>query len=225
MRLHPFFSYFGSKYRLATLYKKPEHDIIIEPFCGSSGYSLLYPDRKVFLYDSYDLIVNLWDYLINVSEEEVLALPLGPFSKENPIDKENIAIEAKTLIGFWLTESQTSASRYPLSRSRGGNWTINKRKMIANQLKYIRHWKVEQKSYEQIDNKPSTWFIDPPYQNAGKRYKYNKINYNHLSQWVYDRNGQVIVCEQEGANWMNFKELKLCQNASNQKYKEVVYYQ
>jgi site-specific DNA-adenine methylase len=77
-QLHPFFSYFGSKFRLAKFYPEPQCDEIIEPFAGSAGYSLLYPNKQVTLYELYEPIVELWDYLIKVPEQEILALPVGP---------------------------------------------------------------------------------------------------------------------------------------------------
>ncbi len=226
--LHPFFSYFGSKYRIAKNYPKPFCDTIIEPFAGSAGYSLLYPDKEVILYDNYEPVVMLWDYLIKVKKDEILALPLDKnghaFCKEHPVSECNISLEAKILIGFWLTESQTSSSRYPLSKSRGGNWTAKKREMIANQLDYIRHWKVENKSYDEIDSQiECTWFVDPPYSQAGKRYRNNNINYQHLGNWCKEKQGQVIVCEQSGANWLEFHTFKKVSNASNKKYEEVIW--
>ena len=53
MMLHPFFSYFGSKYRLAKCYPQPQCDEIVEPFAGSAGYALLYPEKQVTLYEIY----------------------------------------------------------------------------------------------------------------------------------------------------------------------------
>lgn len=227
MSLHPFFSYFGSKYRLAKYYPKPSGDEIVEPFAGSAGYSLLYPDKQVYLYDSYEPIVNLWKYLIGVSEEEILALPLGPFDKEHPVELEVSSIPARLLLGFWLTESQTNSSRYPLSKSRGGNWTERKRKMIASQLSSIRHWKVEKLSYNEIPDRKATWFVDPPYEQAGKRYIHNKIDYPVLGEWCKNRTGQVMVCEQDDAKWLPFEHFKTdrdFRNASNKAYKELVWY-
>lgn len=222
--LRPFFSYFGSKYRLASLYPAPQHDMIIEPFAGAAGYSLLYPHYDVSLYDTYEPIVELWDYLIHVSEAELLSLPLGPFTKDNPIDCQPIANAAKHLIGLWATESQTSPSRYPQSPSRGGNWTERKRALIASQLQYIRHWTAELKSYEEIDNQQqATYFIDSPYQIAGKRYRKNCIDYAHLGRWSKRCNGQVIVCEQQGADWLEFAVLQQTRNGSNKNYTEVIW--
>lgn len=225
--LHPFFSYFGSKYALARYYQAPIHDEIIEPFAGSAGYSLWYYDKKITLYEIYEPIVELWKYLINVSSEEILKLPLGPFDKDHPIDAADIPSPAKTLLGFWNTQSQTSSSRYPLSKSRGSGWTYNKRKMIASQLRYIRHWTIEKLSFEKISNKEATWYIDPPYEEGGKRYKHNKIDYPLLAQWCKERQGQVIVCEQNNAKWLDFKSFEIGynpRNASNKDYKEVVWY-
>jgi site-specific DNA-adenine methylase len=226
--LHPFFSYFGSKYRMAKHYPKPLFNTIIEPFAGAAGYSLLYPEKKIILYDTYEPIVALWKYLIRVEKKEILSLPLDfdghEFCKEYPVSACNITEEAKILIGFWLTESQTYASTYPLSRSRGGNWTSRKRNLIANQVEHIRHWEVENKSYDKIEtNKKCTWFVDPPYVQAGKRYKNNHIDYKQLATWCKDRRGQTIVCEQEGADWLNFTTFKKVANASNKKYEEVMW--
>jgi len=223
-QLHPFFSYFGSKYRLAKYYAKPEYDTIIEPFAGSAGYSLLYPNKKVMLYDTFDPISELWDYLIHVSEKEIMTIPLGPFSKSHPIESEISCLPARTLVGFWLTESQTSSSRYPQSQTRTGNWTERKRKMIADQLQYIRHWTVEKLSYDQIPNRQATWFIDPPYEEGGKRYRHNKIDYLMLGEWCKKRTGQVMVCEQDNAKWLDFKHFNAFRNASNKDYKELLWY-
>ncbi len=226
--LHPFFSYFGSKYRMAKYYPKPLYDVIIEPFAGAAGYSLLYPNKEIILYDNYEPVVMLWNYLIKVDKKEILSLPLdsngNEFCKEHPVSDCHIALEAKILIGFWLTESQTSSSRYPLSKSRGGNWTDRKRIMLANQIDYIRHWKVENKSYDEIENNQQcTWFVDPPYSQAGKRYRNNIIDYKHLGMWCRGRHGQTIVCEQSGADWLEFSTLQKNSNGSNKKYEEVIW--
>lgn len=228
MSLHPFFSYFGSKYRLAKEYPLPVCKILIEPFAGAAGYSLLHNTLNVKLYDSYEPVIELWKYLIEVTSDEILGLPLEydgrQFSKDNPVSQCNIAQEAKILIGFWLTESQTYSSLYPLSKSRGGNWTARKRAMIAAQVENIRHWTAECKDYQQIDiDEKCTWFIDPPYSQAGKRYKQNNINYTQLAQWCKERGGQTIVCEQLGASWLDFRTLKKHSNGSNNKYEEVIW--
>jgi len=111
-------------------------------------------------------------------------------------------------------------------------WGIEIKNRIARQLKYIRHWKIVNKSYENIENECATWFIDPPYTDAGKHYRYgcNGIDYEYLAKWSVGRFGQVIVCENDGANWLNFD--RLCDinstfivDGERKKSSEVVYYQ
>lgn len=225
-QLHPFFSYFGSKYRLAKYYPAPKYDEIIEPFAGSAGYSLMYPDKQVTLYEIYEPIVVLWKWLIEeATPEDILCLPTGEFNKEHPVEVEVEHEAARILMGFWLTESQTHSSRYPLSKSRGGNWSQRKKETIAAQLPAIKHWRVEQCGYEDIPNRKATWHVDPPYEKAGKRYKHNKIDYHSLGEWCKSREGQVMVCEQDDADWLDFVGLPTnSRNASNKDYKELIWY-
>lgn len=228
--LRPFFSYFGSKYRLAKLYPEPQHSIVVEPFAGSAGYALLHhAGRCVKLFDTFTPVIDTWNYLINVSEKEFLELPLTSksghaFDKNHTVDEyDDLEPGAKALIGFWLTESQTHASRYPLSRSRGGNWTQIKKEKLCEQLKYIRGWVAAVGSYEHVPNETATWFVDPPYQHAGKRYRHNRIDYSQLGFWCESREGQTIVCEQEPADWLPFQYLKAARNASNNSYTEILW--
>ena len=76
MRLKPFFTYFGGKYRIAGKYPYPIHMKIIEPFAGSAGYSLRHYSRlrQVELWDVNPQIVGTWDYLIKSPESEILSL-------------------------------------------------------------------------------------------------------------------------------------------------------
>jgi hypothetical protein len=49
VRLKPFFSYFGAKWRLAPKYPPPLHRTIVELFAGSACYATSYADREVIL--------------------------------------------------------------------------------------------------------------------------------------------------------------------------------
>lgn len=98
--------------------------------------------------------------------------------------------------------------------------------MLAGQLESIRHWQVDQKSYEHVPiSRNATWFIDPPYVGAGKRYKYNNkgINYDHLARWCRSIEGQVIVCESTGAEWLPFQPHSDHTNGSNKPYHEMIW--
>lgn len=208
--LRPFFSFYGSKWRAAPKYPKPKHGRIVEPFAGSAGYSLRYPDREVVLVDVDPTIAGIWDYLIKASEKEILNIPDVP--PHGSVKDLKIGQEAKWLVGFWVNRA-SSAPRFKPSKWMRENkhprcfWGRSVRQRIAGQLKFIRHWKVRNSSYSKIKVRKSTWFIDPPYERAGAHYiaGSNQIDYEDLSSWCRAREGQVIVCENSGAVWLPFK--------------------
>lgn len=72
------FSYYGSKSKLVNLYPRPQHGKIIEPFAGSARYSLKYFENEIELYDLSAYVIEVWNYLINASEKDVLTLPNVP---------------------------------------------------------------------------------------------------------------------------------------------------
>ena len=69
------FSYLGGKYRLAPLYGPPRRDVVCEPFAGSAGYSTYWEHPNVVLYDLDKDVCILWDWLINCSDDDILAMP------------------------------------------------------------------------------------------------------------------------------------------------------
>jgi site-specific DNA-adenine methylase len=213
-KLLSFFSYFGAKQGpTVKLYPAPEHETIIEPFAGSAGYSLLYADRKVILSDIDPIIVGVWDYLINATEEDILKLP--DIGDDRTVDDLGVHQEAKWLIGFWISAGSTSARKSPSAWMRQGRrpdcfWGHEKRCRIASQLRYIRHWKVFQCNYEYYPPfDDCTWFVDPPYQVAGTSYRFGSkaLDYGKLGSWCRSLGGQVIVCENDGATWLPFAPL------------------
>ena len=165
MRLRPFFSYYGSKYTIIEKYPYPEHDTIIEPFAGSAQYATRYPNKNVHLYDLDENIVQVWDYLINVSESEILSLDMD----FDHIDNSRLTSTQKKLVGFWISTSPANPKKRKslFYKMKPRNWRVR----VASQLQYIRHWKVHLASYEKIDNVCATWFIDPPYIDKGVHYR------------------------------------------------------
>jgi 16S rRNA G966 N2-methylase RsmD len=92
----------------------------------------------------------------------------------------------------------------------GSFWGERVRNTIASQVDAIRHWKIFERSYEDCPSvRKATWFIDPPYQKAGHHYRFGPelIDYGKLAAWCRARPGQVIVCENAGANWLPFRTL------------------
>jgi hypothetical protein len=175
--------------------------------------------------EKYDVIVNLWKWLQKCSEKDILGIRQLRFG-ESTDDFKWDCQEQKDLVGFIITGAPTmpkkSASKWKtIIRPNTQNHRL---KTIAENLKKIRHWKIELADYSSVKNEQATWFIDPPYIIGGKYYKYGSkdINYNDLGKWCESRNGQIIVCEAQGANWLPFQFLT-DSRGNRYQHKEVVY--
>ena len=212
MSLKPFFCFYGGKWRSAPHYPPPKFGHIVEPFAGAAGYATRYPDRSVTLIDIDPTIAALWRYLKRVSVSEVTAIPLLR-ADETVDDLRGVAEEARTLVGFWLNKGSAQPKRSQSAWMRSGIrpksfWGEEIRNRIASQVDAIRHWTVVEGDYTLAgpERDTTTWFIDPPYQGpVGRRYRYSDVNFIHLAAWVRARRGQVIVCENEGADWLPFR--------------------
>lgn len=213
-QLRPFFGYYGGKWRDAVKhYPVPTGRVIVEPFAGSAGFALRYHDREVVLYEVDPVICGVWDYLISVSPAEIRAIPDVPL--DGTVDDLKIPQEARWLVGFWMNRGTASPRKKPSKWMRdgirpGSFWGDRVRETIASQVDAIRHWQVHQGSYTEIEPVPqATWFVDPPYQVAGKHYRFGSegIDFAHLGEWCQALPGQVIVCENEGADWLPFTPL------------------
>lgn len=201
-------SYYGSKTDQAKHYPTPKFDRIIEPFAGTAKYSLLHWEKEVILMDKYDIIIKIWKWLQSCSKNDILKLPRPVFPQslnEFSFDCE----EAKLLMGFIIgcgaeRPRLKATKRKTINRPNHINYNLKK---IASNLHKIKHWKIRSGSYEQLENKESTWFIDPPYQFGGGSYVVNDVIYPELKIWCMQRQGQVIVCENTKADWMDFKSM------------------
>lgn len=90
------------------------------------------------------------------------------------------------------------------------DWNTVHRRAMANSLYMRENVSYSHGSYEELPDCEATWFIDPPYQYANRRgYKYGAaiIDYPALAEWCLSRRGRIIICEQEGADWMPFASL------------------
>jgi len=225
--LKPFFSYYGGKWRIAPKYPAPRYSTIVEPFAGSAGYSLRYPDRDVLLVEKYDVLYGIWSYLIRVSEEEILGLPDVPDGgKINDIP--GICQEARWLMGFCVnnatsTPMQSNGAWARSDPTSAKFWNAARRQRIASQLHAIRHWQVIHASYEDIDPVEATWYVDPPYQVKGYYYKHKDIDYEHLGRWCQSLAGQVIVCEGQDADWLPFEHFVDAWSNKNMRSPEMIW--
>jgi site-specific DNA-adenine methylase len=226
MRLRPFFSYYGAKWRAANYYPPPQRGLIIEPFAGSACYALRYPRRKILLIDKDPVIAALWEWLIEVPEREIAALP----TKVDRLDEVDACDQAKSLIGFWLAKGSPRPVPRRYAWARTGNWDsqfwgAEIKDRIISQLRSIRHWECRCLDYLQVRNRDATWFVDPPYYGAGKHYSYNEVDYDRLGLWCKDRKGQVIVCEQAGASWLPFAHFRNMKSLRSRQSHEVYWLQ
>jgi len=218
MRLRPFFTYYGGKWRAAPKYPPPMSDTIVEPFAGSAGYSLRWPDRRVVLVERDPYVAGTWRYLLSVSEAEILALPdLEPGQSTDDLD---VPQEARWLIGWYCgrglaspRKTQSSwitkyiAGDYGKGSSPCIAWGSPIRQRIASQLHAIRHWRLIEGDYTEAPDVPATWFVDPPYIDKGRHYRLGSstLDYPALAAWCRTLQGQVMVCENVGADWLPFR--------------------
>lgn len=199
------FSYYGSKSKVVDCYPKPKHGRVIEPFAGSARYALKYWENDVTINDKYEVIYGIWKYLKACSVNDIMKMPSLKIGDKIERDKFD-CIEQAWLMSFIIK----SGTCWPeLVVSKFGVSSIERRKkFISENLFKIQHWNVTNLDYTEIENEKATWFIDPPYQFGGHKYKYNKIDFEKLSEWCKDRLGQAIVCENTKANWMDFKPIR-----------------
>lgn len=215
------FSYYGSKSRVVDLYPPPKYGKIIEPFAGSARYALKYFDREVLLVDKYEVIVKVWKWLQQCSKADILGLP--KLKKGMLLNALNISEEEKMFLGLLAGIASTSPRNKVSMFAAEKNGLKNQMKIIADSLFKIKHWVIQQGTYEDITNQEATWFIDPPYQFGGHAYIESKIDYGALNIWSIERVGQIIVCENTKANWMNFKAMSKMRGANMEHTVEAIF--
>lgn len=220
------FSYYGTKKKLSPHYPKPQFDTIIEPFAGAAMYSLFGDNwkKQVILNDKYDRVHQAWDFLINhASVEDIKGLP--DFKAGLKLDDLNVSDEEKTLLGFYANPA-SAVPKKTVSKRGEISWGRHKKYLIDNLYK-VKHWKIFNEDYNKLENIDATWFIDPPYQFGGQYYhssvSNNHMDYNVLSEWCCSRNGEIIVCENDKADWLPFKPLVEL-NGQLHKTMEVIYH-
>lgn len=205
------FSYYGSKTNLVKLYPRPKHGKIIEPFAGAAKYALEYFDRDILLVDKYEVVVGVWKWLQQCSPSDILSLP-----KNLPLGTKIDSLqwdckEQRDFYGFIIGCASSrpvgkTTVRKTIARPNFVNFGLNR---VAKDLFKIKHWDIKVGDYRDIPNETATWFIDPPYQFGGDSYPIGnkKIDFKSLSEWSMERAGQVIVCENTKADWMDFKPM------------------
>jgi hypothetical protein len=201
------FSYFGSKAKLARLYPRPKHRLLIEPFAGSARYSLLHADHDIWINDLNPRIYRIWRWLQQATRRDIECLPELRRGQDVRRIKWLSEVE-RDLMGLALCCAQTQP------RNIYSGWAADKddcRRLkcrLLDRLEDIRDWTVTNLDYLDLPDVEATSFIDAPYQFARLAYPENEIDYEELAAWCRSRRGQVIVCEELGATWLPFRPLK-----------------
>lgn len=227
----PFWNYYGAKWRDAPHYPAPRHATIIEPFAGAAGYSLRYAERRVILVEKNPIVAAVWRWLIASAPVDVLAIPEVDHIDDLPA---SVCQEARWLVGFSLNDG-TTAPRKALSagrrklREKGCHfqgWCAARRARVAAQVDSVKHWRIIEGDYTAAPGIDATWFVDPPYQLAGKYYPHRLAaeDYAPLAAWCHDRKGQVIVCEAMGADWLPFAPFRVTRaGPTRQRHAEAIW--
>ncbi len=205
------FSFYGSKSRIAHRYPVPVEDKIIEPFAGGATYSLRYSEKEVILCEKSRRVSAIWAFLL--SPDVARWVSMIPMQVEKGSIVDNLIPDAP--IG--LVELLRAEANQGTQGARGVHKQVTMLgekcwPRLVPRLRYwvprIQHWKLIIGDYHAIGDTEATWFIDPPYNNpAGRRYQECNLDYSELAAWCRSREGQVIVCENLGADWLPFTPL------------------
>jgi site-specific DNA-adenine methylase len=231
------FSYYGGKGKMAKYYPPPSHNLIIEPFAGAAAYSWRYHEHDVLVNDLDPKTFQIWSYLTDPDALRLFTTYVPAEIEPGQKCDELMPAEATEKWPGLLYLMQAEANQ-GTQGARGVHNQITKMgakcwPIFVKKMRYviprIAHWKISNQSYEELKNEKATWFVDPPYANAaGRRYRAHDLDYRALGEWCRSREGQVIVCENEGADWLDFAPLNHGQLSIRIKYqranaKEVVW--
>jgi hypothetical protein len=169
-------------------------------------------------------VIDLWNWLIAADPAEIAAMPVTGLITGQDVRTLGLSDGAAQLMRRWqrtghcsswtVSNMTTGESAWCLAHGMGqaggytGMWHRNARAYLASAVQEIRHWSAVCGSYETLPRVEATWFIDPPYQRVkSSSYKHGMkgINYSTLAAWCQSLPGQVIVCEQQGADWLPFR--------------------
>lgn len=101
------------------------------------------------------------------------------------------------------------------------------RERVASQVNAIKHWRVIEADYAAVSDIEATWFVDPPYQLTGYGYVHSSkaMDFATLATWCRSRRGQIIMCENPGADWLPFAPFGSVTGMSGAPSREAIWWQ
>lgn len=208
----PAWRYFGGKWRSRNLYPSPTYKTIVEPFAGAANYAWWHgAGRDVVIADRSEDVRSAWS-LITSADGAAIIGSAPDLVRGVIVDTQTENPGLRSIMGFWCNLGSASRRRTPTEWSLiKSGWNTMARNRLASDINRVvsRPWTILDE-WRSIPDIEATWFIDPPYQRAGKHYKHgsDEIDYASLSEWCKSRRGQVIVCENNGATWLPFVHLE-----------------
>lgn len=227
------FYYYGAKNLLSRYYPVPQFDLIVEPFAGSAAYSCFHllrdESKRAVLVDKDDRVAEAWDFLLSASVDDILQYPkpeVGEYTEDFLV--MTCAVSNATSKCHRMKYTERLDRVFEIQRRR-----LLKFFPIRDRIEFIHGDYDLGESYGD-----ATWFIDPPYQVQGKSGSVFQngdgysvdcnsqcLDYELLAQFCGTRQGQVIVCEKEGASWLDFEPFRHNKTSLNKRYREVMWAQ
>jgi site-specific DNA-adenine methylase len=221
------FKYLGGKRKIAYHYPMPKYNLVIEPFCGSAGYSLLWRHKQIWLNDCSPVIADVWSWIIEANHDDIYALP--DIEVGERLSDLDLPRRWKRLLHFAMSEGLYGCSvegkhhdkcQYP---DPGRTREITKLKeRLHFHCDHIKHWTITNLDYKRLPDVEATWFIDAPYQRHDE-YQHKIKDYSKLAEWCKSRKGQVIVCEGDSADWLPFRFLCNHRGRYTGRYSELIW--
>lgn len=216
------FYFYGRKGSTAHKYPTPLYETIVEPFAGSMAYSCHHAAQRPTQALGFELdprVADLWNRLLTTGTP-----PPIPPDQTHTDDLYHMTSAADH---GSLTHNVAKIS----SRMRTNS--EQQRRLTERLIPHTKNFHVVNAPYTDAPDIEATWFIDPPYaptgvgrpNGGGGGYKVSNsgIDYPVLAAWCRSRRGQVIVCEQEGADWLPFTPLPGAMVSPRARRREVIW--
>jgi hypothetical protein len=164
-------------------------------------------DREVWINEKDARLFGIWRWLKEASALEVMSLP-RPKQGDDLRTYRYLCQAERDFLAFVCLPGDS----YPRNILNFVEWLgparINNRiKYAAERVERIRHWRITNMDYREMETPEASWFVDPPYQEVKHAYREHKIDYPHLAEWCERLPGEVVVCEGSKATWLDFRPL------------------